>query len=128
MQTQHFILYFGIITLFIVFVIYFKIKASSKKKVEPKKKVEKILLDEEEIYNVENFNNWFNDKNKPKEIYAHPGIFLRTDKLSQSHFEYYFEHCGIENGREYCEGENWYKYKDFENEVIKDWFKKLRER
>jgi hypothetical protein len=42
--------------------------------------------------NVENFNNWFNAKNNNAE-YAHSGIFLRLDKLSESHIQDYFLKC-----------------------------------
>ena len=44
------------------------------------------------IFNVDNFNNWFNatDNNA---IYAHSGIFLRTDKLSESHIHDYILKC-----------------------------------
>lgn len=44
------------------------------------------------VFNIENFNNWFNDKNN-NAVYAHPGIFLRTDKLSESHITDYLEKC-----------------------------------
>lgn len=40
------------------------------------------------IIDVEKFNNWFNS-NKDPNVYAHPGIFLRLDKLSQGHIEDY---------------------------------------
>lgn len=50
------------------------------------------------IFNVDNFNNWFNDTNN-NAIYANPGIFLRTDKLSQSHVMDYLEKCyGLDCG------------------------------
>ena len=38
------------------------------------------------MLNVKDFNEWFNS-DKDKEIYAHPGIFLRLDKLSQHHIQ-----------------------------------------
>ena len=89
-----------------------------------------VEINDEEVFNVENFNNWWNDTSKPIDIYAHPGIFLRTDKLSQHHFESYFESCGIKDGREFieCDMDNWHKYKIFEDEVRKDWFEKLSKR
>jgi hypothetical protein len=52
------------------------------------------------IYNVENFNIWFNDPNNGA-TYAHSGIFLRTDKLSLSHVSEYLKLCfGIVDGSE----------------------------
>jgi hypothetical protein len=51
-----------------------------------KKKVETPveIPSEDVIFNVENFNKWFNDPNN-NAVYANPGIFLRLDKLSDSH-------------------------------------------
>jgi hypothetical protein len=39
------------------------------------------------FFNVDNFNKWFNDPNN-KAVYANTGIFLRLDKLSESHKDY----------------------------------------
>jgi hypothetical protein len=44
------------------------------------------------VISVDNFNLWFNAPNNCA-TYAHPGIFLRLDKLSQHHIEEYFEIC-----------------------------------
>lgn len=64
-----------------------------------KKVVESIEIPSEEVvFNVDNFNNWFNDPNN-NAVYANPGIFLRLDKLSDSHIMDYLEKCyGIKNG------------------------------
>jgi len=72
------------------------------------------------IYNVDNFNLWFNAKNNNAE-YAHSGIFLRLDKLSQSHIQDYIFKCyGIDDSEEYQKRLEFYK------EVREDWIKKIR--
>jgi len=65
-----------------------------KKKAEP---TPKLILSDEEKFNVENFNEWF------KTIYSGytgspgaPGIFLRTDKLGHTMIEDWFEYLNIE--------------------------------
>jgi hypothetical protein len=104
---------------------YFLVIRKSKKEQEPQEVEAEI--NEDEMFSVENFNAWWNDTSKPIDIYAHPGIFLRTDKLSQHHFEAYFESFGVKDGREFieCDRENWFKYKTFEDEIRKDWYNKL---
>ena len=44
------------------------------------------------VYDVDNFNKWFCDPQNNAE-YAHSGIFLRIDKLSQSHVDDYLKKC-----------------------------------
>jgi hypothetical protein len=44
------------------------------------------------IFNVDNFNAWFNAPDNGS-TYANSGIFLRVDKLSQSHVVDYLEKC-----------------------------------
>lgn len=60
--------------------------------VKTKEIIKPFLVPEYIMLNVENFNNWFNDKNN-NAIYAHPGIFLRTDKLCQANVLDYLEKC-----------------------------------
>lgn len=61
-----------------------------------KTKNKQVIPLEEIIFNVDNFNIWFCHKDNGAE-YAHLGIFLRTDKLSESHIEDYLLKCyGIE--------------------------------
>ena len=61
-----------------------------------KTKNKQVIPLEEIIFNVDNFNIWFNHKDNGAE-YAHPGIFLRGDKLSEGHVEDYLLKCyGIE--------------------------------
>jgi hypothetical protein len=81
----------------------------------------------QEIINVDNFNKWFNDPNKSPDIYAHAGIFLRTDKLSGGHFDDYFLSCeGIDNLNHFKEELTFNEYYDFENAVRKDWLEKQK--
>jgi hypothetical protein len=77
------------------------------------------------LLDVDHFNEWFN-RDKDKSIYAHPGIFLRVDKLDQGHIEDFIrmESKGIANIEHF-------KYEDivdFEKRITKDWFKKQEER
>ena len=117
-----------VIGLVAIFGFYFLFALFSKKN----KKEEEVVIDENgvnlnEVFNVENFNTWFNDTSKSPDIYAHPGIFLRTDKLSGGHFEDYFDSIpGIENGGKYYD-DNHKRVIEFEDEVREDWFKKLGE-
>lgn len=57
-----------------------------------KKKAVVTLTPSYIVFNVMNFNNWFNAKDNGAE-YAHPGIFLRLDKLSNSHIVDYLKKC-----------------------------------
>lgn len=71
------------------------------------------------VYNVDNFNLWFNDKNNNAE-YAHSGIFLRLDKISEHHIQDYIQKCyGIDDSKEYQ------KRVDFLNQINTDWKNKL---
>ena len=74
------------------------------------------------LLDVDRFNEWFNSP-KDSSIYAHPGIFLRTDKLSQGHIEdyIYMTTCGILT-IDYFE---YNQIVDFEHRILNDWFKKL---
>lgn len=57
-----------------------------------KKKVIKYKVPDYIIYNISNFNIWFCDKDN-NSTYAHSGIFLRVDKLSESHIHEYLDIC-----------------------------------
>ncbi len=72
------------------------------------------------LLNVKKFNNWFNSP-KDKEMYAHPGIFLRTDKLSQHHFDDFIKMST--NGLLTCGDFDFKKMYDFENRVRDNWIK-----
>jgi hypothetical protein len=84
------------------------------------------------ILNVDNFNLWFNSP-KDSGIYAHPGIFLRLDKLSTGHMTDYIENCyGIESKSRFTESViyefhtrvrfDWIKKIDKKNNIPKGWF------
>lgn len=66
-----------------------------RKKEEPKRTV---LPLEEIIFNVDNFNIWFRHPDNGAE-YANEGIYLRTDKLSESQVtDYLRKSYGLING------------------------------
>ena len=79
------------------------------------------------VFNVDNFNNWFNNPNN-NAVYANPGIFLRLDKLSASHVIDYIEKC---YGISYTMDEFYYLYGEedalikFVSEIREDWKKRL---
>jgi len=57
-----------------------------------------VLPVEEIIFSVDNFNIWFRHPNNGAE-YANEGIYLRIDKLSESHIEdYLLKSYGLSNG------------------------------
>jgi hypothetical protein len=92
-----------------------------------KKKVEPIEIPSEDVvFNVNNFNKWFNDKNN-NAVYAHSGIFLRLDKLSDSHITDYMEKCyGIKNGGPFLWSEPVIEMiGKFREQIREDWRKKL---
>lgn len=72
------------------------------------------------VYNVENFNLWFCDSNN-NAVYANKGIFLRLDKLSQSHITDYLQKSyGITSI-------DYQKVYEFEQSIRKDWYNKLND-
>ena len=87
---------------FIVLVIFaivgsFLISKIRDKYTNKEKEEEVQPLQESDVFNVEAFNNWFNDPNNGA-TYANAGIFLRLDKLSEIHIKEYMEKVhGIEN-------------------------------
>ena len=95
------------------------------------KKKEKLVQpieipSEDVVFNVENFNKWFNDPNN-NAVYANPGIFLRLDKLSDSHITDYMEKCyGIKNGGPFLWSQPTFEMiMDFRDRISADWRKKL---
>jgi hypothetical protein len=70
------------------------------------------------VYNVANFNLWFRHKDNGA-VYANEGIYLRLDKLSESHItDYLLKSYGItqfDHQRVY----------EFEQEIRKDWYGKF---
>lgn len=76
------------------------------------------------IFNVNNFNIWFNDTEN-RAVYAHSGIFLRVDKLSQSHvYDYLLKCYGIENNYE-AHLKYGIELTDFISEIRFDWLQKI---
>jgi hypothetical protein len=73
------------------------------------------------ILSVKKFNDWFNSP-KDSSIYAHPGIFLRLDKLSAHHIDDYIKMTTYD----YLEYEDFdfKKMRSFEDRIRKDWMKK----
>ena len=66
------------------------------------------------VFNVQNFNAWFNSPNN-NAVYANPGIFLRLDKFGLAHVTDYLEKCyGITS----TDGDVLLKFK---NAIIEDW-------
>lgn len=90
-------------------------------KSDEKQTPKRVLPLEEIIFNVGNFNIWFKHPKNGAQ-YANEGIFLRTDKLSESHVDEYLSKCyGIDNGaflfsRPFVEMKS-----DFLKEIRKDW-------
>ncbi len=95
------------------------------------KKKEKVtepieIPSEDVIFNVDNFNKWFNDPNN-NAVYAHTGIFLRLDKLSDSHITDYMEKCyGIKDGETFLWSQPLFKMiSEFIDRIREDWRNKL---
>lgn len=92
----------------------------------PKEIVKPFPVPEYVVFNITNFNNWFNAKDNGA-VYAHSGIFLRLDKLSENHILDYIEKCyGIEAGGPFL----WSKpvncmISKFYDEIRADWKVKL---
>ena len=80
---------------------------------------------EDVVFNVDNFNKWFNDPNN--NAYANPGIFLRLDKLSDSHIIDYMEKCyGIKNGGPFLWSQPVFEMiSEFRDRIREDWRNKL---
>jgi len=75
------------------------------------------------IFNVDVFNEWFNDKENGA-VYANSGIFLRLDKLSISHIEDYLVKC---HGLELSNWDIDEDVRNFYEEIRKDWLNKLNQ-
>lgn len=85
---------------------------------EKKSKATKPL--DEIVYNVENFNIWFCHKDN-QAVYANKGIFLRLDKLSNSHIiDYLQKSFGIDSP-------DYDKVVMLYDDVRKDWLNKLNQ-
>jgi hypothetical protein len=90
-----------------------------------REKINKVIPLQEIIFNVDNFNIWFNHKDNGAQ-YAHPGIFLRVDKLSESHITDYLLKCyDVENPDFLFSKPANEMISEFQKEIRKDWFKKI---
>lgn len=49
------------------------------------------LLAHKDLTRVSAFNKWFCDDTKPREIYAHTGIYLRCDKLCEGNIRDFWQ-------------------------------------
>lgn len=76
------------------------------------------------IFNVDVFNEWFNDKDNGA-VYANSGIFLRLDKLSISHIEDYLVKCHGLNLSNWDIDED---VRNFHEEIRKDWIDKINQK
>lgn len=85
-----------------------------------------ITIDESIIFNVDNFNNWFNDP-KNGATYAHSGIFLRLDKLSESHIKEYLKNVyNIDNFGPFLWSQPTHiMVTNFMNNIKNDWKNKI---
>lgn len=85
------------------------------------------IASEEEVFNVDTFNEWFNDDNNGA-IYANKGIFLRTDKLSESQIlDYILKRWGKDTYDVYSKDNKHYLIYAFYTQISYNWRQKLRE-
>lgn len=78
------------------------------------------------IFNVDNFNEWFNEPNNGA-VYANSGIFLRIDKLGESHVEdYLLKKYNLVNGSFLFSKPYREMISDFKRDIITDWQNKLK--
>lgn len=116
----------GFLILLIIIILIHVLRVK-KLKSELKDKDDKIknLIDSgflKPTLNVERFNKWFNSP-KDSSVYAHSGIYLRVDKLSQHHIEEYIK-SEIMGLVEY----ELFDLSDlikFEDDIRKNWIKKI---
>lgn len=84
----------------------------------------KNIIPEDIVINVDNFNTWFNDLNNGA-IYAHPGIFLRIDKLSESQVLDYIKKSYNKDTYEFYK-DKYYLTQSLYTRIIYDWKHKLK--
>lgn len=95
-----------------------------------KLKAELEILQRRDTFNVHKFNLWFCDNSKDRHIYAHQGIYLRTDKLGIDQIEHYVIFMSKLKGTTLTDEEildvvqnNEYLFNRFENDISDDWRK-----
>lgn len=80
--------------------------------------IKQVVPIDDIVYNVDNFNIWFTHKDNGS-VYANEGIFLRLDKLSESHItDYLLKNYGITKFDRQ-------KIYQFEKSIREDWSSKL---
>jgi hypothetical protein len=89
----------------------------STRKKEPKFVPKKYVL-----FNVDTFNTWFNDPENGA-VYAHPGIFLRLDKLDESQIRDYLLKC---HGLDLNEWDIHDEIISFREDIRMSWMKKIK--
>ena len=83
--------------------------------------VKKITFDHDAVFNVQRFNEWWNNKDNGA-TYAHSGIYLRLDKISLSHVtEYLYKVHGLSLSEHYTYDEA----NDFYVEISNNWYEQL---
>ncbi len=93
------------------------------KRLFKKKELEKSVVTEKKAFNIDEFNNWFNNEYEGYDgRKGAAGIFLRTDKLSNCMISDYFEHLGY--SKDEAEQEAFTHY----DIIRKDWRAKLANR
>lgn len=76
------------------------------------------------VFNVDNFNKWFVAPDNGA-VYANKGIFLRLDKLGESHVTDYIEKCyGLAGGFLWTKPTST-MIREFHEAIRKDWTIKL---
>jgi hypothetical protein len=73
------------------------------------------------MFNVDVFNQWFNDPDN-RAVYANSGIFLRLDKLSESHIIDYLLKCHNVEASNFDLHQDIF---DFEYKIRQNWLNKI---
>lgn len=71
------------------------------------------------VFDVNRFNTWFNEPDNGA-VYAHSGIFLRTDKLSLHHIHEYIRNTFNKETYQFYELKESECYQ-FKKSIIADW-------
>jgi hypothetical protein len=122
-----FLIVIAVLTASQIFILrgYFRYINLSNDFAERESKIKKALqtpLFHSAIFNVKNFNNWFKN-NKDKNIYAHAGIYLRTDKLSRGHIN---DYLGVITNGTLCNKDfDELEIMRFEDKIRESWMKQL---
>ena len=87
-----------------------------------KEKEQKFVPKKYVLFNVDTFNTWFNDPENGA-VYAHPGIFLRLDKLDESQIRDYLVKC---HGLDLNEWDIHDEIISFREDIRMSWMKKIK--